>query len=110
MRMSFTSASRPHETIGWNSRVPTASATSTVAQMSLPTCKRLGERVADVERTHAVLAHDHRRLQRLGERKQLRFCAEHAAADEDRRVPRAGEQFRRLADGVGVRLWCWLGA
>ena len=48
----------------------------------------LGERMADVERAEPVLAHDHRGLQHLAELAELRLGAEHAAADEDRRIPR----------------------
>ena len=52
----------------------------------------LCERMPDVERAQAVLAHDHRRLQHLGELAQLALGAEHAAADKDRRVAGAAEQ------------------
>ena len=54
-----------------------------------------------------VFAHDHGRLQHFGELAQLALGAEHAAADEDRRVVSAAEQSGGMRQGVWVRLWWW---
>ncbi len=65
----------------------------------------LGERMPDVERAQAVLTHDHRRLQHLGELAQLALGAERAAADEDRRVAGAAEERGRARDRIRIKLW-----
>jgi ABC-type branched-subunit amino acid transport system permease subunit len=67
----------------------------------------LRERMTDVERAHPVLAHDHGRLQHLGEFAQLALGAEYAAAHEDRGVAGSPEQSGGTREGVWVRLWRW---
>jgi hypothetical protein len=65
----------------------------------------LSKRMTDVERTKAMLAHDHGRLQHFGELAQFALGAERAAAGEDRRVAGAAEQGRGACDGLGVGLY-----
>src|SRR5580693_10234502 len=65
----------------------------------------LRDRMTDVERAETVLAHDHGRLQHLGELAQLALRAEHAAADEDRGVAGAAEQCGGTRNGVWVGGW-----
>jgi hypothetical protein len=60
--------------------------------------QRLRQRMADVDRAHAVLAHHHRRLENLRQLLQRLFCAEHTTADEDRRALRRVEQRRGALD------------
>ena len=66
---------------------------------------RRGQRMADVDRAGAMLAHDNRRLKHFGQLQQLGLGAEHATADENRRVPGLAEKPRGAFDFVRVGFW-----